>query len=100
MSRNEEEYFAREEAEKLHRLHEDKRKQLSAEDAQKAKELHYMKCPKCGSDLHEIEWRAVKIDKCYGCKGVFLDDGELEKLAGDEHKGTFVADFINIFKMK
>lgn len=100
MSRNEEEYFAREEAEKLHRLHAEKRKELSEEEAKQAKELHHMKCPKCGSDLHEIEWRGVKIDKCYGCQGVFLDDGELEKLAGEEHQGSFVADFMNFFKVK
>ncbi|MCP4499696.1 MAG: zf-TFIIB domain-containing protein [Deltaproteobacteria bacterium] len=99
-NKSEEEYFAREEAEKMHRRAEERRKEISADDEKAAKDLHYMSCPKCGHDLQEVTWRSVKVDKCYSCKGVFLDDGELEKLAGEEHNTTFVRDFINIFKMK
>ena len=29
-----------------------------------------------------MEFRGVKIDKCLSCGGVYLDDGELEQLAG------------------
>ena len=39
------------------------------------------KCPKCGMDLHEIDYRTIKIDKCTGCDGVWLDAGELEAIA-------------------
>ncbi|MCH9683390.1 MAG: zf-TFIIB domain-containing protein [Deltaproteobacteria bacterium] len=41
-----------------------------------------MRCPKCGMPLDEITFRGVKVDKCFGCGGVYLDDGELEELAG------------------
>ena len=41
-----------------------------------------MRCPKCGSELAEVQFRAVKVDKCFSCNGVFLDDGELEQLTG------------------
>jgi len=48
------------------------------------KELHYMKCPKCGHSLSEIEYRGVRIDRCGNCSGVWLDAGELEQLSQKE----------------
>jgi hypothetical protein len=41
-----------------------------------------MHCPKCGADLTEIDFRGVKVDKCFACGGIYLDDGELEQLVG------------------
>ncbi len=62
-----------------------RRRALALDDTQRAalRELHYMHCPKCGASLQEIVFRGVRIDKCFGCGGVFLDDGELEELAGN-----------------
>lgn len=39
-----------------------------------------MQCPVCGERMREIEKHGVTIDICPGCKGVWLDRGELEKL--------------------
>ncbi len=50
------------------------------DEARKRKELHWMKCPKCGSDLQHVNIEEMKIDKCPLCEGVFLDRGELEEL--------------------
>ena len=36
-----------------------------------------MKCPKCGMELIEIDYKKIKIDKCSECEGVWLDAGEL-----------------------
>ena len=83
-SSTEEEYFAREEAEKKRKLHADKAKELSATEKDELKKLHYMKCPKCGMDLMTLEYRGIEIDKCTACAGVWLDDGELEKVSGEE----------------
>jgi hypothetical protein len=76
-SRNEEEYFARQEAELLKA----RRAQLDAERLKTARSQSLMKCPKDGSDLTEREFHHVKIDVCTQCKGVWLDPGELEILA-------------------
>ena len=46
------------------------------------KDLHWMRCAKCGAELQEVEFKGVKVDKCFSCGGVYLDDGELEQLAG------------------
>lgn len=81
-SDNEEEYFFRREMEKRREAAREKEAQLAADERQKEKDLHWMRCPKCGAELTEVEFRAVKVDKCFTCGGVYLDDGELEQLAG------------------
>lgn len=86
-SDEEREYFARQEAENLKRKagEADRRKKEGAQEARR--ELHYMHCPKCGSSLTEVLFRGVAVDRCEGCKGVWLDGGELETLAGKEEGG-------------
>ena len=76
-SRNEEEYFARRDAE----LMKAKRAELDAARTKAARSQSLMKCPRDGSDLKEREFHHVKIDVCPQCKGVWLDTGELEILA-------------------
>jgi Pyruvate/2-oxoacid:ferredoxin oxidoreductase delta subunit len=49
--------------------------------AQKDRELCSMRCPKCGHRLEETVYQNVRIDRCAGCGGVWLDLGELEALA-------------------
>ncbi len=39
-----------------------------------------MKCPVCEERMREVEKNGVTLDVCPGCKGVWLDRGELEKL--------------------
>lgn len=80
-SEKEEAFFARQEFEKKKKLEEEKQKALAAEQKKKAKELHYMKCPKCGMDLIEIDYKTIKIDKCSACEGVWLDAGEMDEVA-------------------
>jgi hypothetical protein len=97
-TKTEDEYFAREEALKLHKLHKDKLREAKAEDRDQAKELHFMKCSKCGWDLETIKWRDVEVEKCFHCGAIVLDDGELEKLAGSEHESTWLSDMFGLFK--
>ena len=77
-SRNEDEYFARQDAE----LMKARRAQLDAERAKAAAASQAtMKCPKDGTPLKERVFHHVKIDGCPQCNGVWLDPGELEILA-------------------
>ena len=41
-------------------------------------------CPKCGSDMRAYARNGVTIDQCTGCRGIFLDRGELERLTDAE----------------
>jgi uncharacterized protein len=43
-----------------------------------------LECPKCGSEMRSYERNGVMVDQCTGCKGLFLDRGELERLVDAE----------------
>jgi len=75
-SRNEDEYFAKQDAELIKEL----RAKLDAERTQQERSAHYMKCPKDGADLQEREVESVKVDVCPECQGIWLDHGELDLL--------------------
>jgi hypothetical protein len=79
-SEKEEEYFAREMFEKKQKVEQEKQKSLAAAERQKAKELHHMKCPKCGMNLVEIDYKSIKVDRCSFCEGIWLDSGELAQI--------------------
>lgn len=98
-SSNEDEYFARENAEKLRRLAVDRSKELQQAQRDELKQLHYMHCPKCGMELQEIEFRGVKIDKCFTCGATVFDAGELEKVGLEEgQSGAVMKSILNIFR--
>ncbi len=77
---NEEEYFIRLEFERAKKVEEELKKKMLEDERNSLKELHYMRCPKCGMQLVEIDYKGIKIDKCTECNGVWLDHGELEAL--------------------
>ncbi len=50
-----------------------------------------MNCPHCKNEvLIAVEHESVEIDYCVGCRGVWLDAGELELLFGDADKAQAV----------
>ena len=86
-SDKEAEYFARQEYEKQQKIEREKHEILKTAERAKLKELHFMRCPKCGMELIEIDYKGTKIDKCSECEGVWLDAGELETVARMEKSG-------------
>lgn len=95
----EEEYFAREEAAKRQREALEVAKRLEGQERERLKVLHFMKCPKCGMDLQEQQFKGVTIDKCYTCGGMFFDQGEFEALVGHEQSNVFNS-IASIFRVK
>ncbi len=95
-SEKEEEYINRMEYEKLKRLEIEKHKKLAQEERKKIKDLHYMRCPKCGMELIEIDYKNIQIDKCSECEGIWLDAGELEEISKLEKSG--LDKFFSVFK--
>ncbi len=81
---NEEEYFIRLEFERAKKVEEELKKKMLEDERNSLKELHYMRCPKCGMQLVEIDYKGIKIDKCTECNGVWLDHGELEAIVNLE----------------
>jgi len=70
--------FIRLEFERAKKVEEDFKQKMLEDERNSLKELHYMRCPKCGMQLVEIDYKGIKIDKCTECSGVWLDEGELE----------------------
>lgn len=96
-SEKEEEYFARLEMEQRKKREEENKKKVAEEEKKRLKELHYMHCPKCGMELREIDYKGIRIDKCFHCEGIWLDAGEMESIAQLE-KGTMNRLF-SVFKL-
>ncbi len=95
-SESEEEYFARQDAEARRKLALEKQRETQAADLKAQKELHFMHCPKCGHKLETITFKGLDIDKCFACNGTWLDQGELEQLAGKEP--GFLSSVVGLFK--
>lgn len=47
-----------------------------------------MQCPKCHAPMHTYNRNGVQIEQCSGCRGIFLDYGELEALTRLEGQWT------------
>ncbi len=95
-SEKEEEYFARLEYEKRQKIEREKHENLKAAELTKLKKLHFMRCPKCGMELIEIDYKDIKIDKCSECEGIWLDAGEMEAVAKMEKSG--LDKFFGVFR--
>lgn len=80
----ESEYFGKLDAEKKSKLAEEKRSKLAKDELKKLKELHWMRCSCCGLELETIVFKGIAIHRCFNCGGVFLEEGMLEKLCGEE----------------
>lgn len=79
-SESEEEYFARLELEKRKQWEKERSEKMQTEEREKLRQLHHMKCPKCGMDLQTFEFRGITLDRCVSCNGTWFDAGEMEQL--------------------
>jgi hypothetical protein len=94
----EEEYFYKQNKE----LIEKKRKQLDTQRAaqQRQEEVaqHWMKCPKCGHEMEEVDLQGIKVDRCSHCSGIYFDRGELELLLESREPKGFLGSLKKLFK--
>ena len=77
-SEKEEEYFAKLEFERKTKLEKKKHLEMKEAEKKRLKDLHFMRCPKCGMELLEVSYKGIAVDKCSECEGVWLDAGEFE----------------------
>jgi ribosomal protein L37AE/L43A len=91
-SRPENEYFARSNAELVHRIQEERRRAHATEE----RASHRMRCPRCGGSLVERPYQSLRIDVCDDCGGTWLDKGDLEVLQNIDRSALrrFVSDLI------
>jgi ribosomal protein L37AE/L43A len=60
------------------------RREKSTTELEEVRELARMRCPKCGERLATVQHLGVAVEECPNCHGMWLDDGELQTLAGRE----------------
>lgn len=94
-SENEDEYFARLELERKREWAREKQSKMSQSEKNDLRDQHLMKCPKCGMDLHTVEFKGFKVERCVNCQGTWLDAGEMEQLL--EHEHPILNSFKHIF---
>ncbi len=95
-SHEEDEFFAKEDANRLHALAVERMRKLQGEERERLKQQHWMHCPKCGFELQALKFKGLTIDRCFHCGGTWLDAGELETLAGKE--SDFLSRVVALFK--
>jgi hypothetical protein len=88
---DEEEYFARENAEKLRKLHKEQMKGVTSAERDRLKQLHANRCPSCGMEMSKLPpIQGVTLLRCFECGGTFIDPEVAKKLQGhstrQEHK--------------
>ena len=88
-SRNEDEYFTRQELERRKQWAKENAAKMAAAEREKLKQAHWMRCPKDGNELHTVELHGVSVDTCATCSGTWLDAGELEHLLHPEKQDLF-----------
>lgn len=76
----EDEYFIKKEHELLAKL---KAKQ-EGEARAASQKISSLKCPKCGEPLKGRRFQKIAIDQCTSCDGIWLDAGDMKKVAGKE----------------
>lgn len=81
---SEEEYFARQEIERRKQWAKERETQMASEEKEKLKELHYMRCPKCGMELSHLDLHGIELDRCVSCHGTWFDAGKVEELLEKE----------------
>lgn len=93
VSEKEEQFFKQQELEMKKKFEEEREAYRASQEKENITKLHFMKCPKCYSDLKEENYKEkVNIDRCQQCGGVWLDAGELEMLV--EHEHGFISGFL------
>jgi uncharacterized protein len=95
-SEREEERFAIQEVENKTIREEKRQKKRDEKRKRQAKVLHWMKCPKCGMDLVERDYKHIKVDTCSHCDGIWLEAGEMAAVAKMDKAGLDM--LLNVFK--
>ena len=94
-SEKEQEYIKRQELEKIKNLREQAAKDTAAQEKKDLKELHWMRCPKCGMELDEVDYKNVVVYACFACGGMFFDHGEIDKILQKEDSGSLLGKVVS-----
>ncbi|TMA77417.1 MAG: hypothetical protein E6J58_09705 [Deltaproteobacteria bacterium] len=94
----EDEYFARENAERLRKLHYEEQKRLRQSEKDALRALHAGRCSQCGALMVPEDAGGVRILHCPACGGAFLDKATWHFLHAHSEPHRVIDAVLNWFK--
>ena len=91
-SRNEEEYFHREEFRLRMALARKREEERAADERRTWLEAHADRCPKCGSELEEVRAADGTVDQCPSCLGVWMDHTVFDNLTHPDKPNEYLTE--------
>ncbi len=68
--------------------------------AENETKAHWMRCPKCGSKMQNLDLFQIEMERCRHCHGVYMDQDELETLLETKQPKTFLDRLKRVFEPK
>ena len=97
-SNTEDEYFAREDAERLRKLHAEELARLKQGEREALRSLHAGRCSGCGALMVPERIAGATILHCPACGGAFLDRKSWEFIHAHAEPHTVMGAVLNWFK--
>jgi predicted RNA-binding Zn-ribbon protein involved in translation (DUF1610 family) len=97
-SNNEEEYFKREDAERLRKLHAEEQARMRSGEREALRLQHRGRCSQCGSLMVPEQAGEVQMLHCPACGGAFLDRRAWEYMHAHAEPHTVMGAVLNWFK--
>jgi hypothetical protein len=94
----EDEYFAREDAERLRRLHREEQDRMQGNERAALKASHGGRCANCGALMVPEQAGGVRILHCPACGGAFLDKASWEFLHAHAEPHSVMEAVLNWFR--
>ena len=94
----EEEYFVREDAERIRKLHYDEVRRMAQAERDALRALHKGRCAECGSLLVPEMVGEVKLQHCPSCGGAFLERRSWELLHSHAEPHSIMSAVLNWFR--
>ena len=97
-SNQEDEYFVREDAERLRKLHAEEQSRLKQSEKDALRKKHAGRCSGCGALMVPEQAGEVGILHCPACGGAFLDKAAWDYLHEHSEPHTVMGSVLNWFK--
>jgi hypothetical protein len=97
-SNQEEEYFKREDAERLRKLHAEEQARMQRSEREVLKRQYGGRCANCGALMIPEQAGQLHILHCPACGGAFLDKSAWEFLHAHAEPHTVMGSVLNWFK--
>jgi uncharacterized protein len=97
-SNTEDEYFARENAERLRKLHYEEQRRLGQSGKDDLRKLHAGRCSSCGALMVPEQAGEVRVLHCPACGGAFLDKTAWNYLHAHSEPHSVMGAVLNWFK--